>query len=180
VSLARRLGRWLAWELGRTIEVTPVIRLITLERFFKSAILIAGGVAVLVAGERGSLQELLLRSQAEYNLNENRGLVASLLRAALERVVEVRMSRVQLLALGALLYGLLEGFEGVGLVLRRRWAEYLVLLATVVFVPVEIRELLLRPSAFKALALLVNLLIVAYLVYRKRLFLERPGAPEPA
>ena len=63
--------------------------------------------------------------------------------------------------------------------MRRRWAEYLVLLATVVFIPVEIEELAARPSAFKALALLVNLLIVAYLIWRKRLFLERPPRLRP-
>jgi uncharacterized membrane protein (DUF2068 family) len=70
--------------------------------------------------------------------------------------------------------------EGFGLLLRRRWAEYLILIATVVFIPVKVEELATRPSVFKALAMLVNVLIVAYLVWRKRLFLERPSQMQPA
>jgi uncharacterized membrane protein (DUF2068 family) len=171
----REFGRWLAWEFGRTIEATPVIRLITLERFTKSAILIGLGVALLIAGANGWLQELLLRIQSEYNLTESRGLVARLVRSVIMLVTTARPSRIELVAAASILYGLLEAFEGIGLMMRKRWAEYLVLLATVVFIPVEVRELLVRPTAFKALALLVNLLIVAYLVYRKRLFIERPG-----
>jgi Predicted membrane protein (DUF2127) len=59
--------------------------------------------------------------------------------------------------------------------IRRRWAEYLVLIATAAFLPIEIDELIHRATFFKAGALLVNLAIVAYLIWRKRLFLERPG-----
>ena len=57
--------------------------------------------------------------------------------------------------------------------LRRRWAEYLVLLATVAFLPLEIDELLRSPSPLKALALAVNLAIAVYLIWRKQLFLAR-------
>ena len=64
--------------------------------------------------------------------------------------------------------------------MRRRWAEYLVLIATSAFLPVEIDELIRHPTPFKGLALAVNIVIVAYLVWRKRLFLERPGAAAAA
>jgi uncharacterized membrane protein (DUF2068 family) len=74
-----------------------------------------------------------------------------------------------------MLYGALEAFEGYGLLRRRRWAEYLVLLATAAFLPLEVDELIRKPTLFKAGALLVNLLIIVYLIWRKRLFLERPG-----
>ena len=75
--------------------------------------------------------------------------------------------------MGAILYGLLEVTEAVGLMMRRRWAEYLVLLATVAFLPLEIDEVLRKPSALKALTLLINIAIAVYLVWRKQLFVSR-------
>jgi len=168
---------WLRWEMGRRIDPTPVIRLITLERFAKSALLIAAGVGLLVAGRRGYLDHLLLQAQVEFNLAGNRGLIAQAIRYALEQAIKFRPSRITLVGIAGILYGLLEASEGVGLLLRRRWAEYLVLLATVAFIPVEVHELVLRPSLLKALALLVNLLIALYLIWRKRLFMERQGRP---
>ncbi len=77
------------------------------------------------------------------------------------------------IAVGAILYGLLEVTEAVGLIRRRRWAEYLVLVATVAFLPLEIDEMLRGPSVLKGLTLLVNIAIVVYLVWRKQLFLTR-------
>jgi uncharacterized membrane protein (DUF2068 family) len=103
-----------------------------------------------------------------------RGFWRGLISSALDRGADLPDRRFLEVSVAGFLYGGLEAFEGVGLLLRRRWAEYLVLLATAVFVPLEVQELVTRPSVFKGLALLVNLLIMAYLVWRKRLFLERP------
>jgi hypothetical protein len=46
--------------------------------------------------------------------------------------------------------GLLEIVEGVGLWLRKRWAEWLTVIATSLLVPFEIYELIHRPSPLKA------------------------------
>jgi uncharacterized membrane protein (DUF2068 family) len=166
---------WLRWEFGRRIKVTPVIRLITLERFFKAGVLIVGSIALLVLDRHSGAHQAILNIQSEYNLDAGRGLWHRLVGSALDHVAGVPDRRLLALAVAGLLYGGLEALEGFGLLLRRRWAEYLVLVATIVFIPVEVEELATRPSIFKALALLVNLLIVAYLVWRKRLFLERPS-----
>jgi uncharacterized membrane protein (DUF2068 family) len=166
---------WLRWEFGRRIEVTPVIRLITLERFLKATVLVAGSLALLFLDRHSGAHQVILNIQSEYNLDAGRGLWHRLVGSLLDRAAGVPNGHLLALAVAGLLYGGLEALEGVGLLLRRRWAEYLVLVATVVFIPVEIEELATRPSAFKALALVVNLLIVAYLVWRKRLFIERPS-----
>lgn len=166
---------WLRWEFGRRIEVTPVIRLITLERFVKATVLLAGSLALLFLDRHSGAHQVILNIQSEYNLDAGRGLWHRLVGSLLDRAAGVPNAHLLALAMAGLLYGGLEALEGVGLLLRRRWAEYLVLVATVVFIPVEIEELATRPSAFKALALVVNLLIVAYLVWRKRLFIERPS-----
>jgi uncharacterized membrane protein (DUF2068 family) len=68
----------------------------------------------------------------------------------------------------AIAYGVLEGVEGYGLWRRRPWAEYLTVVATsLLFIP-EIDEIAKSPTFLKAAALLVNLAVVAYLVYRLR------------
>ena len=72
-------------------------------------------------------------------------------------------------------YAVLEGTEAVGLWQGRRWAEYLTFVATVIFVPYEIYELTKTISALKVLALVINLAIVAYLLFAKRLFGLRGG-----
>jgi hypothetical protein len=74
-----------------------------------------------------------------------------------------------------LAYGLLEGVEGVGLWLARRWAEYLTVVATSAFLPLEIYELHERPSATKAGTFAINLAVVIYLIVAKRLFGLRGG-----
>jgi uncharacterized membrane protein (DUF2068 family) len=58
----------------------------------------------------------------------------------------------------------------------KRWAEYLTFVATTLFVPYEIYELTTKVSWFKMLALVVNLVIVVYLLFAKRLFGLRGGA----
>jgi uncharacterized membrane protein (DUF2068 family) len=68
----------------------------------------------------------------------------------------------------AIAYGVLEGVEGYGLFRRRSWAEYLTVVATsLLFVP-EIDEIAKTPTPLKIGALLVNLAVVGYLVFRLR------------
>lgn len=171
-----RLRAWLGWEMGRPIEVTGMIRFIIIERFLKATVLVAGGVVILVVANRGnSLQQLAERFQSELDLSPGRGVVRRLLEEIVIRFGSYSRTRQDTIAVAALLYGSLEGLEGVGLLRRRRWAEYLVLVATAVFLPWEIDEIVHRATALKVLALAVNVAIIAYLVVRKRLFLERPG-----
>jgi len=70
----------------------------------------------------------------------------------------------------------LEGVEAVGLWLQKRWAEYLTFLATTLFLPLEVYELTKTVSPFKVIALIINLAVVIYLLYAKRLFGLRGGA----
>jgi hypothetical protein len=65
--------------------------------------------------------------------------------------------------------------EAVGLWLGRRWAEYLTFVATVVFVPYEVYELIKSVSVLKVLALVINVAIVVYVLVAKRLFGLRGG-----
>ncbi len=67
-----------------------------------------------------------------------------------------------------MLYGLLELVEGTGLWLDKLWAEYLTVVATSLLVPLEIYELVRKPTLLKAAGISVNVAIVAYLAWRLR------------
>jgi uncharacterized membrane protein (DUF2068 family) len=163
------LLRWSRWEFGRRIEVNGVIVYIICERLLKATVLIGGGVVLLVVAAHTDLRSLAENAQDELNLNAG----TSLWRRLFEQVLAKFGTHADPIAVGAILYGLLEVTEAVGLILRRRWAEYLVLLATVAFLPLEIDEMLRKPSVLKALTLLINIAIAVYLVWRKQLFLAR-------
>jgi uncharacterized membrane protein (DUF2068 family) len=55
--------------------------------------------------------------------------------------------------------------EGVGLWLQRRWAEWLTVVVTASLIPLELWELVHKPSVGASLVLLANCLIVGYLVW---------------
>jgi len=65
----------------------------------------------------------------------------------------------------ALAYAALYATEGVGLWLRKRWAEYLTTIATASLVPFELWELARGASIAKAAALAINVAIVIYLIH---------------
>jgi uncharacterized membrane protein (DUF2068 family) len=169
------IARWFRWEMGRELEVTPMIRFITIERFVKGTVLVLAGIGLLVFSGTNTFHDFVTRAQTELNLDPGRHLWRRLWDQLLVRFGRSPARTRDALAVGAILYGVLEGIEGFGLLLRRRWAEYLVLIATGAFLPVEVDELIRHPTPFKGIALLVNVAIVAYLVWRKRLFLERPS-----
>jgi uncharacterized membrane protein (DUF2068 family) len=65
-------------------------------------------------------------------------------------------------------YSSLFLIEGTGLFFEKRWAEYLTIVATVSFVPVEIYELVKAPSVLKCAALVINLAIAIFLIVKVR------------
>ena len=58
---------------------------------------------------------------------------------------------------------------------QRRWAEYLTFLATTLFVPYEVYELLGKITVIRVGALALNAAILLYLLLAKRLFGLRGG-----
>jgi uncharacterized membrane protein (DUF2068 family) len=94
------------------------------------------------------------------------------------KILHLRSGTLNVLIAAAAAYAVIEGVEAVGLWRERRWAEYLTALATAGFLPLEIHELLKRVTVFRTGALVVNIVILVYLVYAKRLFGLRRWRPE--
>jgi uncharacterized membrane protein (DUF2068 family) len=156
-------------ELGRAGgEHDAFIKVIIVERVVKATVLIALAIGLLVAGEDGWLVTWATYAQDQLNLTVGHSFIIQLLLRLLLFIGN--LNHVTVLAVGAIAYALLEGTEGVGLAMRRRWAEYLTVIATGILIPYEAYEVFHRPTLFKVGALLLNLAVVGYLAYRKRLF----------
>jgi uncharacterized membrane protein (DUF2068 family) len=91
------------------------------------------------------------------------------------QVAGIDRAHLKVIGAGTFFYAVLEGLEGVGLLLRRRWAEYLTVVATGLLLPLEIYEIIRKPNAVRIGVLLANLAIVAYLIWK--LWRDRRGEP---
>jgi len=156
-------------ELGRMGgEHDAFIKVIIAERIVKSIALIAGAIGLLTAGRTGLLTQWADYAQDQLNLNAGNNV---LLQVALRLLAYLgNFPHLTALAIVAIVYATLEGTEGVGLAMRRRWAEYLTVIATGFLIPYEAYEVVRHITLFKVGALLLNVAVVGYLAYRKRLF----------
>ena len=156
-------------ELGQLGgEHDAFIKVIIVERIVKAMVLIALAIGLLAAGRNGLLTTWSDYAQDQLNLNAGQSVIIQLLLRLL--LFFGSFNHITLLAIGAIVYALLEGTEGVGLAMRRRWAEYLTVIATGILIPYELYEVIHHVTLFKVGALLLNLAVVGYLAYRKRLF----------
>jgi uncharacterized membrane protein (DUF2068 family) len=86
----------------------------------------------------------------------------------LARILRVSPHQLRELSVGTFFYAGLFATEGVGLLLRKRWAEYFTIVTTGLLLPLEVYELVHRFTATKVVVLVVNALIVWYLARRVR------------
>ena len=103
------------------------------------------------------------------------------------RVVSLLMDKVDLIdahrlreiGFATFAYSAIALTEGVGLLLKKVWAEYLTLVLTISFLPWELYELARRPNWFRLGLLVINLAVLWYLLWllkRKRLVAASPEA----
>lgn len=163
---------------GKALRDKIVLRLIAINRAFHFLVLGAIAAAIFVfAAHRGSLHDQVFKI-----LTDLQGGVAGSTKGKHGLINEVRhLFSVQsgtLTKIGLVVsaYALVEGVEAVGLWLMKRWAEYLTFIVTASLLPFEVYELTLKLSPLKVIALIVNLAIVVYLLFAKRLFGLRGGA----
>lgn len=76
--------------------------------------------------------------------------------------------KLEELSIGSFFYSALLLTEGVGLWLKKRWAEYLTIIATCSLIPLEIYEIAKRVTVTRIVILLINAAIVWYLFVQLR------------
>jgi uncharacterized membrane protein (DUF2068 family) len=149
VPAAERKDRLLPW--------------IAAERAFRAVVLVVVGIVLVShphtdwAGEITSFaQKLGLDTKSNW------------VHRIVEKVRGIHGGEELLFGVIALAYGALEGVEAYGLWRRRRWGELLTVVATSLLIIPEVWALTKGASLLKVGALVVNVLIVAYLVRRLR------------
>jgi uncharacterized membrane protein (DUF2068 family) len=86
----------------------------------------------------------------------------------LEKLSNVDEHRLRQLSVGTFFYSALFLCEGTGLALAKRWAEYLTIVTTASLMPLEMYEIYVHPTWPRAVVLVVNFVVVAYLVQELR------------
>jgi uncharacterized membrane protein (DUF2068 family) len=72
------------------------------------------------------------------------------------------------LSVGTFVYSALFLTEGIGLLLRKHWAEYFTIIVTGSAIPLEVYELVRRATYVKGIVLVLNVAVVAYLAMNVR------------
>lgn len=77
-------------------------------------------------------------------------------------------TKIHALRVVTLTYAAVFTVEGIGLWMQKRWAEWLTTIITASLIPLEVWELVYRPSLGKLGVVVANVLIVVYLVWHVR------------
>ena len=80
------------------------------------------------------------------------------------KILSLDSHQLRAIRAGTLVYAALLLTEGIGLLLRRRWAEYFTVIVTGSFIPIEVYEITRRLTWTRVALLGVNVAVVWYLI----------------
>ena len=164
---------------GKALREAFILRILAVERWIRALILAALAAAVFeFESTQTSVQAWFERelpklepAARQFNINLDKSGLVHELRKLLHSGPQT-LHFVEAFLIG---YALLQVAEGVGLWSLKRWGEYVAAVGTSVFLPFEIYELTKDVTWLKVVAFLINIALVIYLVWRKRLFGVRGG-----
>jgi uncharacterized membrane protein (DUF2068 family) len=164
---------------GRALRDAFILRLLAVERGIRGVLLVALAYGIYrFEGAQDSLQRVFdqylprlvpVAERAGVDL-QSAGPVR-----LIQKALAANHHTLTLVSIGVLAYGALELLEAVGLWLMRRWGEYVAVVGTTLFIPLEIYEIVDRVSWLKVVVLIINVAAVVYLLWSKRLFGIRGG-----
>jgi uncharacterized membrane protein (DUF2068 family) len=160
---------------GKALHDKIVLRLIAIDRVIHFIVLVLLGLGVeLFAAHRASLHDAYYRILTALQGGVAGGPVQSSGHVGilhdLDRLFTLRSGTLHEVGAALLAYGVLEGIEAIGLWYARRWAEYLTFIATTILLPLEVYEIIHQGTVLKVIGFLINLAVVVWLLWRKRLF----------
>lgn len=139
----------------------------------KAVLLVSIGLAGLVAGP-ADLAEVVQR------LSEIGAFPGHTLAHVADRLWTVDPALARRLATAALLYAVVFTIEGLGLLFRKAWAEWLTVAVTASFIPLELYEVFKHFGVVKLFTFLANVAIVIYLVRRRAALRQARATRAPA
>lgn len=164
---------------GRLLRDRVVMRLLAAERVGRALLVVLlGGLILYFRDSRDRLQAAFdnelallkpLADQLGWDLERSEAV------RGMERVFGLSPMVINAVAIGVFAYAALLLIESWGLWQVRRWGEYLSVVVTSVFLPLEIWELSERVTWLKIVLTLVNVAAVVWLIWSKRLFGVRGG-----
>jgi uncharacterized membrane protein (DUF2068 family) len=164
---------------GKALRSAFILRALAIERWIRGLVLILLGLAVFqLKSTQVSLQDVFQKDlkaldpffrQIHFQVSDSTTITS------IEKILNAKSSTLNLIAVGLVLYGLLQVAEGIGLWSLRRWGEYVAVVGTTLFIPLEVYELTDKVSWLKIVVLLINVAAVLYLLLSKRLFGIRGG-----
>jgi len=164
---------------GKPLEEAIFLRLIAIDKMIHGFLFTVAAITLIIV----ELKLPRIQTWAQSLFDDVNGTLDntargshSLIAGQLEKVLHLDSSELLVVLTVLIAYAVSESVEAYGLWRERRWAEYLTVIATSGLLPLEIRELLERVTVLRVVGLVVNVVIVAYLVYAKRLFGLRGGA----
>lgn len=161
---------------GAALRQAIIVRALAVERWFRALLIALAAWAVWkFRGAQGSIQAAVER---DLPLLRASGIKVDQMTAVheLEKALAAKPSTLILLFFLLVAYALLEIVEGIGLWLLARWGEYFAVVATSIFLPLEVYDLANKGITFtRAGAFVINVAAVVYLLISKRLFGIRGG-----
>ena len=164
---------------GRLLRDKRIMRLLAAERVLRGLGLLTLAVLVFVFRKsKGDLRASfntdlpLLRPLADqigWNVDNSK------IVRGINDVFSLSETTLVWIAVGLIVYAVLQFIEGTGLWLMKRWGEYFAVVATSIFLPWEIYELTERITWLRVVLLLINVAAVVWLLWSKRLFGLRGG-----
>jgi uncharacterized membrane protein (DUF2068 family) len=164
---------------GKALRSAFILRALAIERWGRGLIIVLLAIGVFrLKTTQVSLQQLFDRDltslkpffdQIHFNVRDSSTI------NAVEKVLNAKPSTLNLIAAGLLGYGLLQIVEGIGLWSLKRWGEYVAVVGTTLFIPLEIYEITEKATWLKVVVLIINVAAVLYLVLSKRMFGVRGG-----
>jgi uncharacterized membrane protein (DUF2068 family) len=160
---------------GKALRQAIIIRALGVERLFRALVLVLAAWAVWkFRGTRGAIQATLDRDLPVFRAA---GFKVDQMYVVheLEKALAAKPSTLALITVMLSAYALLQVVEGVGLWLLKRWGEYFAVVATSVFLPLEVYDLSRGITMTRVVTFTINVAAVIYLLVSKRLFGLRGG-----
>jgi uncharacterized membrane protein (DUF2068 family) len=138
-----------------------VLVLIAIMKLVKVVMLVTLGVGAfkLVGADVG---ETLTRWTRHLNVDAN----SRHLHALIASATGIGDRKLEAIGVGTFVYAAVFATEGIGLLMKKRWAEYLTSIVTTSFIPLEIWEMTRHATVAKAVAIALNVATVVYLVFK--------------
>ena len=153
----------IAIKKSKKRESATVLVLIALFKLVKALALVAIGIGALKYLHKDLAARVLHWVNVLRVDPDNR-----FIHPLLAKAFSVTPKQLRELSAGTFFYASLLGIEGIGLLLRKHWAEYFTIITTGALLPLEVYELVKHVTVVKIIVLVINAAIVWYLVVRVR------------